>query len=93
MFSAKVRDSGQRNSNVITWDDGELSGPEWLIEFVHEMADVTQPIGPPGGPTWEGVAILEDALAVWMLLKQQFDFVDLVSGTVPWPPVTKGVVH
>lgn len=85
MYTIKASSEDHGEFQVSWHADGTLTGPDLVLIEIQQMAKHRM-VGCGGGPYWAGNDILTDGTALYLLMYELFDDVEVIGGDVPVPP-------
>ena len=95
MYVLQVKPKHTDQRFGIVWDGSvkPVTDDDRTVTEFMEIEARYRTIGPPGGPSVTGIEILRDPVATYLLAKELFELVELVSGELPTPDdVPEGAV-
>lgn len=74
---------------TMTWVDGQIEGPPYIVDFMRREADEAfkyeEYYGQPTA-AWNGKHPFEDEYQAFWLMTEQFETFEIVEGEVHFPP-------
>ena len=74
---------------VVTWEDGEYSSRETIVEAIEEHIAREPYIGLPCGPFWKGDAIKNNSFPAFLAIEQALGKVTIIDGELDVPKLPK----